>query len=74
MNDGSNNQENDDDSNAVRVKGPFGIGIDVSKDAFERTAPEIKRWIVPAIAICIGILCLFWGVAQVIYAIKGAAQ
>lgn len=75
MTDGQNNQQHDDeDHDSLQVNGPFGTGVRIPGALVEAIKETFARWIVPAVAIAIGVCAIAWGISQVISSMRGAAQ
>lgn len=68
----NNHKDEEDDTGSLRVNGPFGTGVRIPESLVEAIKPTFARWIVPAVAIAIGVCAIAWGVSQVIHAMRGA--
>jgi len=64
--------QDDEDRDSLRVNGPFGTGVRIPGSLVEAIKPTFARWIVPAVAIAIGVCAIAWGVSQVVTAMRGA--
>ena len=72
-NDNKNPKDDEDDTGSLRVNGPFGTGVRIPESLVEAIKPAFARWIVPAVAIAIGVCAIAWGLTQVVSAFRGTA-
>ena len=67
------NEDPDENDGSLRVNGPFGTGMRLPPRLVEGIIPAFARWIVPTLAIAIGVCAICWGDAQVLVAMRSAA-
>ena len=62
------NEDSEEYDGSLQVKGPFGTGVRLPRRLVDGIIPAFARWIVPAIAIAIGVAVTLWGISQIVRA------
>jgi len=62
------NEDPEEYDGSLQVKGPFGTGVRLPRRLVDGIIPAFARWIVPAIAIAIGVAVTLWGISQIVRA------
>lgn len=65
--------EHKTEEGGMHVGGP-GFEVNAPKSLVDGLTPALARWLVPAVAIGLGILLVCWGIAKIVAASKGVVQ
>ena len=67
------NEDSEEYDGSLQVNGPFGTGVRLPSRLVDGIIPAFARWVVPAIAIAIGVSVTLWGISQIVRAWRMAA-